>query len=102
MIVDLHCHTTYSDGLLTPEDVVARANQRGVRLLAVTDHDETAGLAEARSRARDTEVELVDGVEISVTWEGSTIHIVGLRINPAHPALTAGLRKLREGRRLRA
>jgi predicted metal-dependent phosphoesterase TrpH len=102
MIVDLHTHTTWSDGLLTPTELIARAAQRRVELLALTDHDETGGLAEARECAREAGIALVNGVEISVTWSGQTLHILGLDIDPAHPSLAGGLAKLREGRRLRA
>jgi predicted metal-dependent phosphoesterase TrpH len=87
---------------LSPGDLVARAAQRGVDVLALTDHDDTGGLAEARERASGTGITLVNGVEISVTWGGHTVHIVGLHIDPAHPALAGGLAQLREGRRSRA
>lgn len=100
--VDLHSHSTRSDGLLAPNDLVGRAAQRGVRVLALTDHDETGGLAEARAGAERAGVTLVNGVEISVTWNGQTVHVVGLGIDPDHPALASGLSELREGRRDRA
>ena len=102
MSIDLHSHSTYSDGLLPPSRVVERAAQRGVRLLALTDHDETGGLAEACERARSVGVRLIKGVEISVSWEGQTLHIVGLQIDPGSAELAAGLGKLRQGRRARA
>ncbi len=79
MNVDLHCHSTASDGLLRPEDLVARAAANGVEMLALTDHDDVSGLARARAEAESRGVRFVDGVEISVTWEGSTVHIVGLQ-----------------------
>ena len=79
---DLHCHSTRSDGVLTPAVLVARAAQRGVRALCLTDHDELSGLAEARATAQGCGIELIDGVEISVTWRGHTIHIVGLGVDP--------------------
>lgn len=102
MLVDLHCHSTYSDGLLPPGEVAARAAQRGVGMLALTDHDETGGLAEARDRARSAGMRFVNGVEISVSWSGQTLHIVGLRIDPDHPGIAGGLAQLRVGRRSRA
>jgi len=71
-------------------------------VLALTDHDEIRGLAEAREAARQHDIELIDGVEISVTWAGRTIHIVGLKVDPAHPTLVDGLRVNRSGRRERA
>ncbi|MFO1396535.1 MAG: 3',5'-nucleoside bisphosphate phosphatase [Burkholderiales bacterium] len=99
---DLHSHTTASDGVLAPADLVARAVAQGVDVLAVTDHDDTAGLAQARAAAAGTRLTLVDGVEISVTWERHTVHIVGLQVNPAAPALDEGLAALRRGRDGRA
>jgi len=99
---DLHCHSTRSDGLLAPAAVVARAAQRGVRTLALTDHDEVSGLREARERAADVGLSLINGVEISVTWSGRTLHVVGLHIDPENPELTAGLEQIRDGRQHRA
>jgi len=102
MNIDLHCHSTASDGLLKPADVVARAAAKGVTTLALTDHDDLSGLAEARARAESEGVRFVDGVEISVTWEGATVHIVGLQIDPKNPVLRSGLESVREGRAKRA
>jgi len=99
---DLHCHSTWSDGLLAPEAVVQRAASRGVDVLALTDHDELGGLAEARAAAAALGVTLVDGVEVSVSWETHTIHVVGLRIDPANAALAEGLAAVRAGRSERA
>jgi len=79
--IDLHCHSTRSDGLLAPKQLVARAAQRRVRVLALTDHDETGGLAEAGACAAELGIGLINGVEISVTWQGQTIHVVGLPSN---------------------
>lgn len=102
LTIDLHCHSTVSDGLLSPGQVVARAHDNGVQVLALTDHDETAGLATAGTAARDLGMRFVDGVEISVTWAGRTVHIVGLGIDPDDAALSAGLEGVRSGRRDRA
>lgn len=99
---DLHCHSTRSDGLLAPAEVVARAAVRGVRTLALTDHDEVSGLREARERAGDLGVGFINGVEISVTWSGRTLHIVGLHIDPDNSELATGLEKIRSGRQSRA
>ena len=99
---DLHCHSTHSDGLLAPSAVVARAAARGVDVLALTDHDEVSGLAEARSAAADAGIELVCGAELSVSWDDSTLHVVALGIDPAHPVLTEGLEAIRAGRATRA
>ena len=99
---DLHCHSTRSDGLLPPASVVARAASRGVDVLALTDHDEVSGLDEARQAAAAAGIDLVCGTELSVSWEDLTIHVVGLRINPDHAALCAGLESIRAGRAMRA
>jgi len=102
MNVDLHSHSTASDGLLKPQDLVARAAANGVQILALTDHDGVSGLSEARAKAESEGVRFVDGVEISVTWGGSTVHIVGLQIDPQDPVLRSGLESIREGRVRRA
>ncbi len=101
-VYDLHCHSTASDGPLSPAAVVRRAATRGVGVLALTDHDETAGLAEAGAEARRTGVRLVPGIELSVTWSHQTIHVVGLGIDPDHPDLAAGTARLRAFRDWRA
>jgi predicted metal-dependent phosphoesterase TrpH len=100
--VDLHCHSTASDGLLSPRDLVARAAANGVDLFSLTDHDDTSGLAEARAAATERGIRFVEGVEISVSWHGSTVHIVGLRIDPQSAALRKGLESIRRGRAVRA
>jgi predicted metal-dependent phosphoesterase TrpH len=102
MNADLHCHSTVSDGLLSPSAVVERAHANGVDLLALTDHDELAGLAEARARAEALGMGFVDGAELSVSWCDETVHIVGLGFDPTHPALVAGLKQVRDGRDTRA
>ena len=99
---DLHSHSTHSDGLLPPAAVVARAAARGVDVLALTDHDEVSGLTEARAAAEEAGITLVAGSEVSVTWEGRTIHVVGLWIDPSNQVLVAGLHAIRAGRLLRA
>jgi predicted metal-dependent phosphoesterase TrpH len=99
---DLHCHSNYSDGTLTPAELVRRAAERGVKVLALTDHDDVAGLAEARAAAAEHGVALIDGVEVSVSWRTHTLHVVGLGIDPDHPELVEGLRMMRGGRGIRA
>lgn len=99
---DLHCHSTCSDGLLSPSAVVQRAAGRGVKALALTDHDEVSGLAAARDAAVACGIELIDGVEVSVSWGRHTLHIVGLRIDPGNTVLLEGLRTNRAGRSERA
>jgi predicted metal-dependent phosphoesterase TrpH len=101
-LYDLHCHSTCSDGILRPAEVVRRAAERGVKTLALTDHDEVSGLTEATAAAQVAGVELVDGVEISVTWGGHTLHVVGLRVDREAPVLIEGLRSNRAGRNERA
>ncbi len=101
-VYDLHCHSTYSDGTLTPSEVVARAQFRGVDVLALTDHDELAGLAEAKIAAEKYKIRLVPGLEISTNWRDITLHIVGLSVDPSNPTLFDGVRGIREGRLERA
>lgn len=100
--IDLHCHSTVSDGLLTPARLVEHAFLRGVNVLALTDHDDVTGLAEARIAAREKNILLINGVEISVTWQNRTLHIIGLRIDPEYPPLVQGLASIRAGREERA
>ena len=94
----MHNHSTRSDGLLSPTQLIELASRNGVDAIALTDHDTTDGLAEAAAAARTTGVTLVPGVEISVDWGGTTLHVVGLGIDPDAPALADGLRGIREGR----
>lgn len=95
---DLHSHSNVSDGTLAPTAVAARAKANGVAMWALTDHDELGGVAEARAAAADVGLQFVAGVEISVTWAGKTVHIVGLGIDENEPALVAGLASIRGGR----
>jgi hypothetical protein len=99
---DLHCHSTVSDGTLTPEQLAQRARDNGVALWALTDHDETGGQHRAAAAARDAGVDYLSGVEISVSFAGQTIHIVGLGIDPDDAALQTGLADTRDGRARRA
>lgn len=99
---DLHSHSTASDGLLSPTELVRRAHERGVTALALTDHDEVSGLAEAQAAADDVGIRFIPGVEISVSWGGDTIHIVGLDVDASHPVLHEGLRWVRSSRTRRA
>ena len=100
--VDLHCHSVVSDGTLTPEQLAERAHANGVHLWALTDHDELGGQDRARIAANALGMDYLSGVEISVTWMGQTIHIVGLGIDAAHAGILEGLRRTREGRGNRA
>jgi predicted metal-dependent phosphoesterase TrpH len=101
-ICDLHCHSRASDGALSPEELVARAVQRGVGTLALTDHDSVAGLERAATAAQDLGLRLIPGVELSISWGGQCIHLVGLGIDPASAPLRAGLAALKEIRETRA
>jgi len=102
MTFDLHAHSTRSDGLLNPAELVARAAACGVEVLALTDHDELDGLPAAQAAAAHHGITLVPGVEISVSWQGQTIHIVGLQVNAADPVLCAGVGGISGGRMERA
>src|SRR5471030_1197703 len=95
---DLHSHSTASDGLLAPAELVRRAAEHGVEVLALTDHDDISGLAEGRAAAAAVGLKFIDGVEVSVSWGETTIHIVGLGIDPDNPALQQGLNAISEGR----
>jgi predicted metal-dependent phosphoesterase TrpH len=99
---DLHSHSTCSDGLLTPAALARRAAERGVEALALTDHDEVCGLAEAAVAARESGIRLINGAELSVSWRDVTLHVLAFRIDPACPALIEGLAAIREGRSGRA
>ena len=99
---DLHCHSVISDGTLTPEELAERAKANGVHLWALTDHDELGGQKRAREAASALNIDYLGGVEISVTWMGETIHIVGLGIDAEHIGIIEGLRQTRDGRANRA
>ncbi len=99
---DLHTHSTASDGTLSPEALVRRAYAKGVDVLALTDHDTTAGCADAAAIAAEVGMCLVPGVEISVSWNGATLHILGLGVTPEHDLLQQGLTGLGRYRALRA
>ncbi|PKM10205.1 MAG: phosphatase [Gammaproteobacteria bacterium HGW-Gammaproteobacteria-3] len=99
---DLHCHSSASDGALSPTELLDRAHRQGVTRLALTDHDTTAGLAEAQTAANAVGITLIPGIELSVTWENYCFHIVGLNLNPQYPPLLEGCRKIQDIRRERA
>ncbi len=100
--IDLHCHSTVSDGLLSPADLVAHAAKSGVKVLALTDHDDVGGLVAARQAAAEHGIHFVNGVEISATWKKRTLHIVGLKFDAENVALKTALDKVRIGRDERA
>jgi predicted metal-dependent phosphoesterase TrpH len=99
---DLHSHSTVSDGTLTPEAVAALAAEHGVELWALTDHDEVAGQAPARAAAHAAGIAHLTGCEISVSFAGETVHIVGLGFDETDAALVQGLAATRAGRTRRA
>ncbi len=99
---DLHCHSVVSDGTLTPEELAARAHANGVELWALTDHDEIGGQQRALAAARAHGLPYLTGAEISITFAGHTVHIVGLGFDAEDPRMQAGLRQTRGGRGERA
>jgi predicted metal-dependent phosphoesterase TrpH len=99
---DLHSHSIASDGTLSPFELVTAAHAAGVDVLALTDHDTLDGLVEAGQTARELGLQLVPGVEISVSWQSQTIHVLGLNVDPACKTLQTGLESLREFRHWRA
>jgi hypothetical protein len=99
---DLHCHSVVSDGTLTPEALAARAQANGVELWALTDHDEIGGQHRAAAAAREQGLQYLTGTEISVTFAGETVHIVGLGFDPDDPQMREGLEATRGGRGARA
>ena len=111
---DCHNHSIFSDGLLRPRELVELAKQSGCDAIALTDHDNTGGLAEAEAAAAALRVRFIRGIELSVTWPGHsssaatvdinpiTIHVVGLGIDPLEPALVSGIASIRAGRLDRA
>ncbi|MCG7946169.1 MAG: PHP domain-containing protein, partial [Candidatus Thiodiazotropha taylori] len=101
-VYDLHSHSTASDGTLSPRALVQRAAEAGVEVLALTDHDTTAGIDEASEAAQSCGLVLIPGVEVSVSWNRQTVHLVGLNLDPHDSQLDAGLQKLRDFREWRA
>ena len=99
---DLHCHSTFSDGTLSPSALAQRAHRQGVSLWALTDHDEIGGLGEAQNAACEHGIDFLTGVEISVSFANTTVHIVGLGFDPLYEPLQQGLRSVRHSREPRA
>tara|TARA_R100001480_G_scaffold3576_20_gene9331 strand:- start:672 stop:1538 length:867 start_codon:yes stop_codon:yes gene_type:complete len=104
VLIDFHTHTTASDGALSPVALLERARDRGIRLLAITDHDTVAGYraVAAEYNATAGEMRVVPGVELSCVWSGVTVHVVGLGMDCDHPVLAAGLARLAAARSERA
>lgn len=102
MQIDLHTHSTASDGRLAPAELVTRAAHAGVEVLALTDHDGIDGLYEARKGAAAAGLKFINGIELSVTWNKRTVHIVGLNFACDYPPLLAGIQSLQDFREVRA
>lgn len=100
--IDLHTHSTSSDGALSPTDLVQNAARLGIETLALTDHDTVSGLNEAQAAAQRNNVTLINGIELSTQWDNKTIHIVGLNINPDSNTITNATHHLKELREERA
>jgi predicted metal-dependent phosphoesterase TrpH len=100
--IDLHCHSTASDGGLSPTELVALACSKGLRYLALTDHDTCDGLAEAQAAAEQHGLALINGIELSTIWNGCGIHVVGLGIDPEHPAMQQAVQAQVEARAKRS
>lgn len=96
--IDLHCHSLYSDGTQTPQQLVQQALDAGVEVLALTDHDTVLGLPFAHQAAHATSLKIIDGVEISAIWNKQLVHIIGLNINVTQPDLVAGLAQQAQAR----
>lgn len=102
MLVDLHMHSTASDGALAPAELMARAAARGVDLVALTDHDCVDGLAEAQATARQLGMNWISGVELSAQWQGHTVHVLGYGFDLQSAAFLGALAAVRDGRWQRA
>jgi predicted metal-dependent phosphoesterase TrpH len=100
--IDLHCHTTASDGTATPTELVRQASARGVGVIAVTDHDTIAGVAEARRAAEDEGVRVIAGIELSTRHGGRELHVLGYFVDTGAPTLTEAVERMRRQRRERA
>lgn len=99
---DLHCHSSFSDGALTPSEVILRAKEQGVTTLALTDHDTVAGLAEAQQAAEQQALDFIPGIELSCLWSNKTFHVLGLNIDPSNAEILTGTQQLQEIRLERA
>ena len=96
-IVDLHCHSSASDGLLSPAELVRRAAGNGVTLFSLTDHDVLSGLAAARATADQFGMRFINGVEISIEWSGLQVHVLGYNFDADNERLNAGFALFRLG-----
>ncbi len=99
--VDLHVHSTASDGTFPPDQVVRYASEKGLRAIALTDHDTLDGLEKAKKAAAETGLELIPGIEMSCLYGTTELHILGFFVDEASPALPEGLRRIRQIRQMR-
>ena len=99
--IDLHVHSTASDGTLTPTELAAEAKKQGLLAFALTDHDTVDGVAEARTAAQSAGIELVPGVELSTEYKEKEIHMVGLFLDETNPRLLKHLTHFRDNRKNR-
>ena len=102
MKIDLHNHSYYSDGVLSPSEIVLLAKEQGCDVFALTDHDTTNGLLEAQQKADEIGLQLVHGVEVSAMWSNMTVHIVGLGVDIDNEVLRQGLQRHQDFRQIRA
>ncbi len=100
-MIDLHTHTSASDGQYTPRDLVKKAKEAGISVLAITDHDTISGLEEGREAAREAGIDFINGVEINIQWTHGEFHLLGLGLKSVHEDLADILKNLSEGRRYR-
>lgn len=101
-MIDLHCHSTFSDGAFSPLELLHKALNNGVKVLALTDHDTTAGLAELHHAAQNQPIQIINGIELSTRWKKHDIHILGLNINPECASIQALIEKQNQSRIQRA
>lgn len=97
-LIDLHTHSRCSDGALAPAELVRKAAEAGVNVLALTDHDSVAGVAEAAAAAEPLGLRLLPGLELSTMWRGHSVHVVGLGVDVAHASLVEGLARQADAR----
>ena len=101
-MIDLHCHSHFSDGAFSPDALLQKAVLAGVRVLALTDHDTIAGLLPLQEAARDADITIINGIELSTRWKKHDIHILGLNIDPNNSDLSALIAQQNESRIARA
>ncbi|ASQ45741.1 PHP domain-containing protein [Legionella clemsonensis] len=101
-MIDLHCHSNFSDGLLSPAELLDKAIQSNIKILALTDHDTTAGLKTLHDRAKALPIQIISGIELSVSWKKYDIHVLGLNINIDNQVLQSLIERQSQNRINRA